>query len=69
MVFVKPTKPLHLWLLKEYNGYFQHYGLSKEGNVNEKRERFSELESNPSSMLLNPEERIVSVQIDICAYF
>ena len=63
VVFVKPTKPIHLWLLKECNDYFQYYGLSKEGNVNEKRERILELESNPSSVLLDPEERIGSVLI------
>ena len=63
VVFVKPTKPIHLWLLKECNDHFQYYGLSKEGNVNEKRERILELESNPSSVLLDPEERIGSVLI------
>ena len=59
--FVKPTKPIKYWLLSECDNYLQYYSYSKEGNVKDKREQICELENDPNTILLNPEERIGSV--------
>ena len=59
-VFVRPNKPIHMWLSVECDNYLRYYGFERNGNVCERRERITTIENDPNIFLQSPEERIGS---------